>query len=282
VRRVDDDGTRTPEPSWYPDPFGRHELRYWDGARWTEHVSSHGRPATDQPTGGAPIPTVQRSTDKVVRDVERAGAATGAGAGGGGTLFSEPVLVVNQKAKLIELNNEYAIYDQHGSQIGAVRQVGQSTAKKLLRLVSSVDQFLTHKLQVVDTAGNVLLALTRPAKVVKSRVIVQDGAGTELGAIVQQNAIGKIRFNLEAGGAVVGSLNAENWRAWNFSIKDPSGAEVARVTKTWEGLAKTMFTTADNYVVQIHRELEEPLRSLVVASSLAVDTALKQDNRGFG
>jgi hypothetical protein len=56
---------------------------------------------------------------------------------------------------------------------------------------------------------------------------------------------------------------------------------VARITKTWEGLSKTLFTTADNFVVQIHRPMEEPLRSLVVASSLAIDTALKQDNRGF-
>ena len=40
-------------------------------------------------------------------------------------------------------------------------------------------------------------------------------------------------------------------------------------------------TAADNIVVQIHRQLEEPLRSLVVASALCVDVALKQDDRGF-
>ena len=68
----------------------------------------------------------------------------------------------------------------------------------------------------------------------------------------------------------------------SFSITDAAGSEVARITKTWEGLAKTMFTTADNYVVQIHRPLEDPLRMLVVAAGLAVDTALKQDARGFG
>jgi uncharacterized protein YxjI len=265
---------------WYPDPIGRHEHRYWDGAQWTEHVSSHGRQSVDPPTGGGAVPTVNRPTEKITRDVAKVGARTGAV--GGGTLFTEPVLVVNQKAKLIEVNNEYAIYDQNGTQIGAVRQVGQSAAKKVLRVLTSVDQFMTHKLQIVDTAGNVLLALTRPAKLMKSKVLVHDAHGQELGAIVQQNAIGKIRFGLEAGGQTHGTIAAENWRAWNFSITDASGTEVARITKTWEGLAKTMFTTADNYVVQIHRPLEEPLRSLVVASSLAVDTALKQDSRGFG
>jgi uncharacterized protein YxjI len=266
-------------PGWYPDPFGRHETRWWDGRQWTEHVASHGRQAVDAPTGGSYVPTVNRATEKVVRDVQSVGGAVGQG---GGSIFTEPVLVVNQKAKLIEVNNEYAIYDQHGRQLGAVRQVGQSMAKKAIRVLTSYDQFMTHKLQVVDLHGSVLMALTRPAKVLKSRVIVQDQMGNEVGQIVQQNAIGKIRFALDSGGHTWGSINAENWRAWNFNIQDHTGAEVARITKTWEGLAKTMFTTADNYVVQIHRPLQDPLRTLVVAAALGVDTALKQDARGFG
>jgi uncharacterized protein YxjI len=271
-------------PDWYPDPSGRHELRYYDGVQWTEHVASHGRQSVDAPAGSSKVPTVNRSTERIRRDVSKVGAPheSGGGAVDGGSIFTEPVLVVSQKMKLIEINNEYAIYDQAGNQIGAVRQVGQNTLKKVMRVVSSVDQFLTHKLQVVDMAGRPLLALTRPAKVIKSKVLVQDGAGREIGQIVQENMVGKIRFGLQAGERRVGSINAENWRAWNFNLQDETGTEVARITKTWEGLAKTMFTTADNYVVQIHRPLDEPLRSLVVASALTVDTALKQDSRGFG
>jgi uncharacterized protein YxjI len=265
---------------WYPDPSGRHEHRYWDGSRWTEHVASHGRQSTDSDQTSRPPPTVARPTEKIVRDVAKAGAA--GGPMGGGTIFTEPVLVVNQKAKLIELNNEYAIYDGSGRQLGAVRQVGQSMLKKVVRLVGSYDQFMTHKLQVVDMAGTVLLAVTRPAKVFKSRILINDATGQEVGQVVQQNMVGKIRFSLEAGGQSIGSINAENWRAWNFSVRDHTDTEVARITKTWEGVAKTMFTTADNYVVQIHRPLEEPLRTLVVASALSVDTALKQDQRGLG
>jgi uncharacterized protein YxjI len=265
---------------WYPDPSGRHEHRYWDGSRWTEHVASHGRQSTDFDPTTMPPPTVARPTEKIVRDVAKAGAA--GTAPGGGTIFTEPVLVVNQKAKLIEVNNEYAIYDGGGRQLGAVRQVGQSMLKKAARVLTSYDQFMTHKLQVVDMTGTVLLAVTRPAKVFKSRILINDAVGQEVGQVVQQNVIGKIRFSLEAGGEPIGSINAENWRAWNFSIRDQTDTEVARITKTWEGLAKTMFTTADNYVVQIHRPLEEPLRTLVVASALSVDTALKQDKRGIG
>jgi len=273
----------TPTPAgWFADPLGRHEMRYYDGQQWTEHVSSHGRQSVDPPTGTSHVPTVQRDPSKVAGDVQRAGQAGTAAFQGGGSVFNEPVLVVNQKAKFIEVSNEYAIYDQNARQIGAVREVGQSTLKKAVRLLSSYDQYLTHKLQVVDMSGQPLLALTRPAKLVKSRIIVQDAAGNEVGQIVQQNAFGKIRFAMQSGGNTYGSINAENWRAWNFSIKDHAEQEIARITKTWEGLAKTMFTTADNYVVQIHRPLEDPMRSLVVAAAVSVDTALKQDSRGFG
>jgi uncharacterized protein YxjI len=267
--------------NWYPDPWGRHQHRYYDGANWTEHVADQGRQGVDPPGGAGHIPEVHRKTEKVQRDVSRAGLTAGQ-VQGGGTIFTEAVLVVNQKAKLIEINTEYAVYDQHGRQVGAVRQVGQSAAKKALRFVASVDQFLTHTFQIVDVQGQVLLTLTRPAKFVKSRLVVGSGDGQEIGQIVQQNVFGKIRFGLEAGGQQVGSLSAENWRAWNFSIQDASGEEVARITKTWEGLLKTMYTTADNYVVQIHRPLSQPLHSMVIASALGVDTALKQDARGLG
>ncbi|HWI03745.1 MAG TPA: phospholipid scramblase-related protein, partial [Acidimicrobiales bacterium] len=267
-------------PGWYPDPFGRHELRYYDAQNWTDHVASQGHQAIDPPSTGGRVPTVRRSTDKVLRDVAWGGGPSGRP--GGGSVFTEPILVVNQKAKLIEVNNEYAIFNQAGTQIGAVRQVGQSTLKKMVRLVSSWDQFMTHKLEVVDMAGTPLLSLTRPAKVMRSKIVVDDGAGRPVGQIVQENVFGKINFGLhDAGGRRVGAIKGQNWLAWNFSIDD-AGVEVGRITTTWEGLVKTEFTTADNFVVRIHRELDEPLRSLVVASALGVDTALKQDSRGFG
>lgn len=268
--------------NWYPDPMGRHEYRWFDGTQWTDQVSSHGRSSVD-PVHQAPphVPVADLPPDRFDKALATAGVNP-ALVEGGGSLFTEPVLVVSQKARIIEVNNEYAILDQHGTQIGAVRQVGQSTAKKVVRVLTSMDQFFTHKLQVVDATGQVVLQLTRPAKVVKSRVIVQDGHGAEIGTIVQENAIGKIHFGLMVGTDRIGSINGENWLAWNFNIQDHTGTEVARITKTWEGLARTLFTTADNYVVQVHRPLHGPLQQLVVAAALSVDTALKQDNRGLG
>ena len=48
------------EASWQPDPGGGHELRYWDGAAWTEHVSDGGvtASATAPPDLPPPPPPV--------------------------------------------------------------------------------------------------------------------------------------------------------------------------------------------------------------------------------
>ena len=275
--------------AWHPDPTGRHQLRYWDGQDWTEHVSDQGVQAIDADlTKKSTLDTIDDALSfgnrhDPAKIQQQVGDISAANIGsGGGTLFTESILVVNQKVKLIELNNQYSVFDSSGQQIASVNQVGQSTAKKLLRLVSSLDQYLTHKLEISDMKGQVLLRLTRPAKVFKSTVIVSDGTDREVGRIVQENMIGKINFSLQVGQQQIGAIKGENWRAWDFRIEDASGTEVARITKKFEGIAKTLFTTADNYVLNIHRPLEQPLISLVVAAALSIDTALKQDARGLG
>ena len=35
------------DEGWYPDPTGRYEARYWDGQKWTKHVSHYGAVGTD-------------------------------------------------------------------------------------------------------------------------------------------------------------------------------------------------------------------------------------------
>ena len=191
-------------------------------------------------------------------------------------------LVFNQKAKLIELTNQYKIRDEEGQEVGIIQQEGQTALKKAARFVSSIDQFMTHTLAVYDGSGTKVLELIRPRKFMKSKLQVNDGSGRPVGTIVQQNVFGKIRFGLEGQGVKYGEIRAENWRAWNFSIVDHTEQERARITKTWEGLAKTLFTTADDYLLELDPSISGDFRLLVLASAAGVDTALKQDSRGFG
>ena len=216
------------------------------------------------------------SVQKQVR--HRAGVGDEVG-NGGGTLFTEPVLVVNQQAKIVEVSNQYAVMDQNGAPLGSVVQVGQSGAMKAVRALTKIDPILSVTLEIRDNANTPVLILHRPATLWKSTVNVTRPDGAPVGSIRMENALGKIRFAFEVNGQRVGRMRAENLRAWDIQIFDEQDAQVGQISKTWQGLAKAMFTTADNYVLQIYRPLQDPLLSMVVASSLTVDTALSQHNK---
>ena len=47
---------------WDPDPFGRHQLRYWDGTQWTDQVSDYDVPSTDEPDETSTTPGAAFST----------------------------------------------------------------------------------------------------------------------------------------------------------------------------------------------------------------------------
>ena len=179
------------------------------------------------------------------------------------------------------MTNEYGISAEDGTPLGVVRQEGQSKARKFLRLVTSVDQFLAIKLAVYDAQGQKALELVRPAKLLKSTVEVHDATGTLVGKIIQENVVGKKRFRLDGPNEeTIGSIDAENWRSWDFAIHDPAGTEIGRITKKWAGILREGFTTADNYLLHISAPVSGTLRTLMVASAAGIDTALKQDDTG--
>jgi hypothetical protein len=64
-------------PGWHADPSGRHEFRYWDGTRWTEHVSDRGiasvevgAATTDASRTASPEQLSTDATRKVLLDVQ--------------------------------------------------------------------------------------------------------------------------------------------------------------------------------------------------------------------
>lgn len=199
-----------------------------------------------------------------------------------GTLLGASLLVVNQRAKVLEVNTEYDVFGSAAQPIGAIRQIGQSRGKHVARVLTFLDQYFTHHFEVLDTDGRPVLRLTRPRKIFLSKMHVFDGDDRYVGTIRQENVFWKIRFQLlDAAGNVVGGMRAENVRAWDFQIHDAYGHEIATVIKSWEGWARTALTRADRYVVRIHEALPYPLRHLALATALTADVALKQDARGI-
>lgn len=190
----------------------------------------------------------------------------------GRALFEEQILVISQKTKLIEVNAEYSIFDKQGHQIGTAREIGQNLFKKALK----VDTYGTRRMQIVDMNGQTLISLVAPATVIMSKVLVLNADGSEAGRVQQKFGILNARFALTVANQVIGSLSGEGWDSWNFNVQDADGREVARITKKWDGLAKAIFTNSDSYVLEIRGPVAQPLRTLIIAAALVVDTHLRQ------
>jgi uncharacterized membrane protein YhaH (DUF805 family) len=53
-----------PPADWYPDPVGRHQYRFYDGAHWTDHVADDGRVQLDPLNPAPPLePTLLTPAD---------------------------------------------------------------------------------------------------------------------------------------------------------------------------------------------------------------------------
>lgn len=195
------------------------------------------------------------------------------------SLLEQSIVVVRQRRKIIEMTNQYELLDPKGLALGTVFEVGQTSLRKAVRLFTSFDQYLTHRYEIRDAAGQLVLSLVRPAKIMKSRIEVSDSSGAPVGAIVQRNIIGSKRFGFEApDGSNLGEIQGENWVSWNFQIKDAAGTPVGRVDKKFAGLLSEAFTTADTYMLTLDPSLAGATRSLAFAAAVAIDTALKQDD----
>jgi hypothetical protein len=193
------------------------------------------------------------------------------------TLLDADRLFIAQKARLFEVSAQYAIRAENGTQLGSIRQEGQSLLRKILRAISKFDQFMSHRLSVYDMNEQKVCGILRPPAWLRSKIHVTDAAGNAVGSIIQRGIIGKIRFSyVSPTGAELGGINSQNWRHWNFSLVDARGKEIGRITKKWAGIGKELFTTADNYLYEIDRDVTGPLRLLAFASAAGVDLALKQ------
>lgn len=190
-------------------------------------------------------------------------------------LLTHSVFVVEQQATVFGMDTRYDIYDAEGQVIAGVRQVGQSPARKAFRMVAKIDEYLGHKFEVTDPDGTVLMRLERPARFLKSRLVVSEPDGAEIGEIAQLNNLGRVRFGLTSRGAPVGELRAKNVRDRAFKILDRNERRVGSVSKRFEGL-QNLLQTEDKYAVSIEPDVNHPLRKLAIAAGIGLDLALHQ------
>jgi len=249
---------------WKADPFGRHELRFFDGTRWTPYVRDAGKDGMDEPGGpvGGDARQQQRSA-----------------------LLNDDVLVVERFTELGRRWSDRSVLRADGSHAGTLRRAAPSahrTGAGLKALVTR-DQTKNDVVELVDDKQAVVLTLIRPVGAPKSSVEVHDGEGRDVGRIVQQS----IRRDettysfLGSNGRFLGDLQAENWVSWNLRIVDAHARQVATITRDWTGLDLARFPRPDDYVVRLTDSVHEPLRTIAVACALSLEVVVRPDSLGL-
>jgi uncharacterized protein YxjI len=186
-------------------------------------------------------------------------------------------MLVKEHVGLFKAASNYDVFDlATGEKLLECREPNLGWIVKSLRF-TDYKRMTPFDVHVTDPNGELIVRVTRGLSFFLSKVNVFDGSGRRLGGFKQKLfSIGGAFRVLDDNEHEVCELSGK-WTGWDFQFK-VQGVELARVTKKWSGLGKEMFTSADNYVLEISDVLppESPTRRLILAAVMCIDMVLKE------
>lgn len=192
--------------------------------------------------------------------------------------INKNLFLVKEHVGMFKAANNFDIYDPETGQIVMeCREERLGIFTKLLRF-TDYKRMTPFDIQVRTPDGRQVVRVSRGIAVFRSRVAVHDHNDQMIGGFKQKLfSIGGAFDVLDRQGQPVCKLKGK-WTGWNFRFLAPDDQELAHVTKKWNGLGKELFTSADNYVIQISEQVppDTPLRQLVLAAVMCIDMVLKE------
>lgn len=180
-------------------------------------------------------------------------------------LFDVKELRIRQPARMMPGRARYNIFDQDRKLLARVAETERrSVLQKLTDLVPR-----TRVLQVRSADGEPVLTLVKRDQ--EWLTDVTDTGGQLIGRIETGETRRDYILLDEAGrlaGQAVGDLSVRQ-----FTITGPEGERLARLRKTWAGLAKELLTSSDHYTVTFTGPMSPHVRILVVMVPVVLDLA---------
>jgi len=186
--------------------------------------------------------------------------------------------LVKERVGFLKLVDVYDIFDPAtGQQIGVARE-NPGAVWKLLRLVVQ-KRMLPTRIEVAEfPSERLLLTMQRRGFFFRAKVQILGPSGQRLGYFRSK------LFSLGGGFWVYDDQDQQvaeirgDWIGWNFRFLDVHGRELGRVTKKWADIGKELFTSADNYMIDLNPEQASLATSaLLLAAGLAIDMVFKEN-----
>ena len=187
-------------------------------------------------------------------------------------LTQTDALVVTQKKEWGEIftgwetRNKYAVSDTAGNELYYAAEVGGNF---LVR--GFLKALRPFKIQLVNTNQEPTMSIKRPFRFFFHRAEIYDGEGQLLGAIQRQwSWLRRIYSVQDTSGTEVFRLFGPILHPWTFIVQ-LDGREVGKIVKKWSGLAKEIFTDADNFGVTYPADLDVRAKALLLGAVFLID-----------
>jgi uncharacterized protein YxjI len=185
--------------------------------------------------------------------------------------------LVKEHVGLFKAANNFDIFDPAtGALALTCREPKLGLFTKILRF-TDYKRMTPFAIDVRTASGELVVRVTRGVSFFVSTVRVEDGRGQLLGSFKQKFfSLGGAFDVRNAQEQIVCTLKGK-WTGWEFRFVQ-GDRELATVSKKWAGIGKELFTSADNYVLEIAPWLraDDPVRRLILASVLCIDMVLKE------
>lgn len=192
-------------------------------------------------------------------------------------VLNKNLYLIKEHFGLLKAANSYDVYDpESGEVLMECREPNLFWLTKILRF-TDFKRMTPFDVQVKTTDDQRVVRIMRGISLLVSKVEVRDGNNELVGYFSQKLFSIGGRFDVfDKHDQLVCSLEG-TWMAWDFYFKQGE-TTLAHVTKKWQGLGAELFTSADNYVLEVDPEVPEnsDTRLLIFAAVMCIDMVLKE------
>jgi len=187
-------------------------------------------------------------------------------------MFEIDTVLVKERAGLLKMSDTYDLIDPSTATPIGICKEKVAWWVHLLRLSVKARNLPTRVVVSDVSEANPWLEIQRGFSFFGPRVRVVDGQGALLGTFKSKLFSWGINFRiLDANDREIAGIKGF---AWNFELTESSGKPMGTISKKWAGLGKELFTSADNYMVDVSIAAPESklvARKMVLAAALAID-----------
>jgi len=193
------------------------------------------------------------------------------------SILNRNLFFIKEHVGIFKAANNFDILDPESQEIIMhCREEKLGFFTKMLRF-TDYKRMTPFNVEIKTPKGEKVLTVKRGISIILSTVEVFDENDVLVGSFKQKLFSIGGKFNvLDPNENVLCKLQGK-WTSWDFKFVNENN-EFGHVSKKWAGLGKEMFTTADNYMLEINESVpkDDPLRTLILGAVICIDMVLKE------